>query len=436
MLARRAAKTLWNTARRNDGISVYCRFGVSPDRLNLYLINYIMQNSKLQTRVAIVGGGAVGKTAALALAQAGVEVALLSPESLQTSVPQQWDVRVFALNKQACQLLQQVKVWDAMDLSRVAPVLGMDVYGSAAQSGQLNFSAYQACQQELAFIVEDSNLNYALDTALRFANCQRLQTSANSMRVQADGVTLGLADGGQLQAELVIGADGANSWVRHQADIGYGVRHYHQKGVVANFECSKPHRGIARQWFVAEQGIIALLPLPGQRVSLVWSAPDELAAILLQQSVAELAARLAPYAEAELGSLTPVLPELHRGFPLRLIKPNALVADRVALIGDAAHVVHPLAGHGMNLGFADIRDFLRVLSECSEGQDLGEQKVLQRYQRLRKEEVLLMQVATDGLARLFATELSPVKEMREFGMNLLNRLPVIKNRLIQHALGK
>lgn len=395
-----------------------------------------MQNSILQTSVAIVGGGAVGKSAALALAQAGVEVALLSPEALQTSVPQQWDVRVFALNKQAHQLLQQIKVWDAMDLSRVAPVLGMDVFGSASQSGQLNFSAYQACQQELAYIVEDGNLNFALDTALRFANCQRLATTASSLRVQADGVMLGLADGRSLQAQLVVGADGANSWVRHQADIGYGVRHYHQQGVVANFECSKPHRGIARQWFVAEQGIIALLPLPGQRVSLVWSAPDELAKSLLQQSVAELAARLAPYAEAELGSLSPVQPELHRGFPLRLIKPNALVADRVALIGDAAHVVHPLAGHGMNLGFGDVRDLVRVISESSAGQDLGEQKLLQRYQRLRKEEVLLMQVATDGLARLFATDLSPVKELREFGMNLLNRLPVIKNRLIQHALGK
>lgn len=396
-----------------------------------------MQNSVLQTEVVIVGGGAVGKTAALALAQAGIAVTLLSPEALHAAAPQQWDVRVFALNKLAYHLLQQVKVWDAMDLSRVEPVLGMDVYGSAAQSGQLNFSAYQACQQELAFIVEDGNLNFALDTALRFANnCQRWQTSATAMQVHADGVVLQLADGRSLQAQLVIGADGANSWVRHQADIGYGLRHYHQQGVVANFECAKPHRGIARQWFVAEQGIIALLPLPGQRVSLVWSAPDELAQRLLQQPVAELAAQLAPYAEAELGSLSPVQPELHRGFPLRLIRPDALVANRVALIGDAAHVVHPLAGHGMNLGFADIRDLVKVIGERQPGQDLGEMKLLQRYQRLRKEEVLLMQVATDGLSRLFASDVTPVKELREMGMNLLNRLPVIKNRLIQHALGK
>ena len=277
-----------------------------------------MQNSVLQTEVVIVGGGAVGKTAALALAQAGIAVTLLSPEALHAAAPQHWDVRVFALNKLAYHLLQQVKVWDAMDLSRVEPVLGMDVYGSAAQSGQLNFSAYQACQQELAFIVEDGNLNFALDTALRFANnCQRWQTSATAMQVQADGVVLQLADGRSLQAQLVIGADGANSWVRHQADIGYGVRHYHQQGVVANFECAKPHRGIARQWFVAEQGIIALLPLPGQRVSLVWSAPDELAQRLLQQPVAELAVQLAPQGR-----------QVHRAATAPPLRPPLLAAVR------------------------------------------------------------------------------------------------------------
>jgi len=157
---------------------------------------------------------------------------------------------------------------------------------------------------------------------------------------------------------------------------------------------------------------------------------------LLRQPAAQLAQHLGKYASHVLGALTPLEPEVVRDFPLTLVKPHAMTAPRVALIGDAAHVIHPLAGHGMNLGFADVVALLKVVNEREQQRDCGDARVLSRYARARKEEVLLMQLATDGLARLFGTGLEPLRMVRNIGLNLVNHLPVLKRRLMAHALGK
>jgi 2-polyprenyl-6-methoxyphenol hydroxylase-like FAD-dependent oxidoreductase len=178
------------------------------------------------------------------------------------------------------------------------------------------------------------------------------------------------------------------------------------------------------------------LPLPGELVSLVWSAPDPLADELMAESQGELAIRLARWAEPVLGELKPLPGGQMRAFPLALLRPHSVVAARVALIGDAAHVVHPLAGHGMNLGFADIDALLATLDQREEQRDIGDARVLARYARARKEDVLLMQLATDGLERLFASDLEPVRVIRNLGLNLLDKFPVLKRRLMAQALGK
>ena len=224
--------------------------------------------------------------------------------------------------------------------------------------------------------------------------------------------------------------------MRGQCDIGLDYRSYGQQGVVTNFECEIPHHGVAHQWFVEEQGIIALLPLPGNRVSLVWSAPDALAAELLREPLSALVSRLEEYCLDTLGHLTPVLPEDIKAFPLRLIRPHSMIAQRVALIGDAAHAVHPLAGHGMNLGFGDVTSLLALMKAREDHCDCGDAKLLERYRRSRKADVMLMQITTDGLARLFGSDLAPLRLARNVGLNLLNRLPVLKNKLISHAMGK
>jgi ubiquinone biosynthesis UbiH/UbiF/VisC/COQ6 family hydroxylase len=396
-----------------------------------------------ESDICIVGNGAVGKAAALGFAQAGLRVNLLCaplavPASPPLAVSADWDVRVYALNHVAHGLLSSLKVWDALDLSRVAPVTAMQVQGGGgADASRLGFDAYGAHATELAWIVEDKNLNQALDTAMRFAqNLTLVQGRAQHLSALPDGAQIRLEDGSVLRTALVVGADGAQSWVRGACDIGLDYRSYHQQGVVTNFDCEKPHHGVAQQWFVEDQGIIALLPLPGNRVSLVWSAPDALAQTIMGEPLSALVARLMPYCADSLGQLTPVLPEAIRAFPLRLMRPHSMIASRVALVGDAAHVVHPLAGHGMNLGFADVADLLKIMKEREAHRDCGEARLLERYKRARKEEVMLMQLTTDGLSRLFASDLAPVRLIRDLGLNLLDRLPVVKGKLIAHAMGK
>lgn len=393
-----------------------------------------------QSDVCIIGNGVIGKSAALGFAQAGHSVTLLAPSGAEAqTMPSAWDVRVYALNHTAHDLLSSLRVWNALDLERVAPVDAMDVKSDGTQqdAGRLVFDAYGARTGALAWIVEDANLNQALDAALRFAaNVKIVRGRAMALHVNSDTAQVALDNGDVLHASLVVGADGGQSWVRGQCDIGIDYRPYHQRAVVANFECEKSHHGVAYQWFASHEGIIALLPLPGRRVSLVWSAPDPLAEQLMRESQAQLAQRLALYAGESLGALRPIEPEVVKAFPLALIRPHAITAPRVALIGDAAHVVHPLAGHGMNLGFGDVATLLKVVAERESQRDCGDARILSRYARARKEEILLMQLATDGLERLFAAEFEPVRVLRNFGLSLVNKLPVIKNRLIAHALGK
>lgn len=399
-----------------------------------------------QIDLCIVGNGAIAKTAALGFAQAGLQVTMLIPPANGAATraratapePVAWDARVYALNHTAFNLLSSLKVWGALDAERVAPVDAMAIKGDAEQhGGDLTFDAFSANVDALAWIVEDSNLNQALDAALKFApNVTVVQGRATRLQTETTHATVHLEHGDAIHASLVLGADGAQSWVRAQCDIGLDYRSYGQRAVVSNFACEHAHHGVARQWFTGAQGIIALLPLPGKQVSLVWSAPEPLAQELLRESPGQLAARLAHWCGHELGALQPLQPELVRAFSLSLIKPHAMIAPRVALVGDAAHVVHPLAGHGMNLGFGDIVDLLKVIDERESQRDCGDERVLARYARARKEDVLLMQMVTDGLARLFAANFEPLRILRNLGMNLFDKLPVLKQRLIAHALGK
>jgi 2-octaprenylphenol hydroxylase len=407
-----------------------------------------MKNSSSESEsvdVCVVGGGVIGKAAALALAQAGQRVTLLiggSPVAAASSrpmaAPAAWDVRVYAVNQVARDLLDGLKVWDALDAARVTAVDGMLVTGDAKNNpGVLEFDAYSARVGALAWIVEDRNLNQALDAALKFApNLKIIHAAAVALQGNQDNAVLQLGNGEKICTKLVVGADGGQSWVRSQCDIGLDYRAYGQRAIVSNFSGSKPHHGVAYQWFTHTQGIVALLPLPDAHVSLVWSAPEALASTLLSESPAQLAQRLSSLAGAQLGELTPLQPEIVKDFPLALIKPHAMIAPRVALVGDAAHVIHPLAGHGMNLGFADVAALVKTVREREPQRDCGDPRVLARYARTRKEDVLLMQVATDSLARLFEVDAEPLRLMRNAGLHLVNRLPALKRRLMTHALGQ
>lgn len=393
--------------------------------------------------VCIVGNGPIAKTAALGFSQAGHSVTLLCP-TIGAKAPaataggdKPWDARVYALNHTAHSLLSSLKVWDAMEQDRIAPVESMKVTGDGKHGGGLEFDSFGAHVDSLAWIVEDRNLNQALDAALKFAaNVKMLHGRAVSLDGSSDPARITMDDGTSVDADLVVGADGKHSWVRGQCDIGYDYRTYNQRAIVTNFSCERPHHGVAHQWFTCEEGIIALLPLPGNRVSLVWSAPDTLADTLLNETLSEMALRIEVYASKELGALRPLVPEEVMAVPLALIRPHSIVGPRVALAGDAAHAIHPLAGHGMNLGFADIQDLLKVIAAREPQRSIGDSRVLARYVRERKEDVLLMQLATDGLERLFGSDLEPLRVVRNFGLNLLDKFPFIKRKLIAQAMGK
>ena len=393
----------------------------------------------IHSDICIIGGGAIGKAAALALARAGMQVSLVTPAMPPTKLASgdHRDQRVFALNPVAHSLLSTLKVWEAMDATRIAPVDAMAVHGDGASAGHIGFDAYAARTDALAWIVEDQNLNQALDSALKFANgLQIINSTATQLHTDEHQAAVTLHDGSQIHASLIVGADGAQSWVRSQADIGIDYRAYNQRAIVGNFSCEKPHHGVASQWFLGEQGIVALLPLPGSRVSLVWSAPDKLAETILQESPEQLCQRLAQLPGQTLGELTMLAPTTPQSFALRFIRAGAMVANRVALIGDAAHVVHPLAGQGMNLGFGDIDALLAAIAKRDQANDCGDARTLARYARHRNEEVLLMQLTTDGLQRLFETDLAPLKVLRNLGMTALDKLPFLKRQLMTHALGR
>ena len=391
----------------------------------------------MRYEIGVIGNGAVGKAAALGFAQAGLRVMLLCPAGATAArvMKPEWDARVFALNHTAKNLLSGLKVWDALDPERVAAVESMHEFGDAdTTEATLQMDAYAAHQDTMAWIIEDQNLNQALDAALRFAPNVQVVTG-KTREMSPDFSELILETGESVEADLWVGADGAQSWMRNQAGIGLDYRSYGQRGVVANFSCSKPHHGVAHQWFVGEQGIVALLPLPGQQVSLVWSAPDALAATLQAESMEQLVQRLSVFCAGALGELTPLAPYRVQSFPLNFISPHSIIGPQLALVGDAAHAVHPVAGHGMNLGFSDVVTLLETVTQREAWRSCGDIRVLQRYARARKEEVLLMQCVTDGLVRLFGSSSPVLQTGRKIGMSLVNKLPVFKNLLIQHAMG-
>lgn len=375
--------------------------------------------------VAIVGAGVVG--AALARALASLRVALLAQPAPPRPGPGALDSRIYAISPGNAAFLARIGAWTAIPQDRLAPVHAMRVFGDDGQA-RLEFDAYRSGVAELAWIVEDAELQAALRAGLEVyssAECGRIE-------VDAERATLSLRDGTALRAKVVVGADGAHSVVRAQAGIAVREQGYGQVAVVANFACERPHRNVALQWF---QGgpVLALLPLPGERVSMVWSVAEAEAARLLALAPEELCDAVAAASRHALGALG--LVSAPRAFPLRRLRAQRMVAPRTALLGDAAHVIHPLAGQGANLGLQDARALAGVLLGREPFRDAGELRLLRRYERSRAEAVTAMDAVVHGLHGLFGRGRGEVlAHLRNAGLNLADRLPVLKNLLIRQAM--
>jgi ubiquinone biosynthesis UbiH/UbiF/VisC/COQ6 family hydroxylase len=384
--------------------------------------------------VIVVGGGLVGASAALALNAAGLRIAVVdSQRPPSVADPAGWDSRVYAISPGSAKFLGECGVWSALDGARLRAVEDMQVFGDDAISA-LAFGAYEAGLRELAVIVESRELQRVLWGALERAPHVEILAPVvgRELIFSADAAQLELEDGRILRACLIVAADGADSWVRTQAAIDVKVRLYGQTAVVANFGTARPHRGAAMQWFQRD-GVLALLPLPGERVSMVWSTTPERAANLLAMTAAELAAEVATAAHDIYGEMQVITPAA--AFPLRMQSVRRLVKPRLALIGDAAHNVHPLAGQGVNLGFRDARELAQVLTQRGAQSDCGDFHLLRRYERARREDIATMQLVTGTLQRLFNNDDARLATLRNLGLRLVNRQSGLKNLLVQHAVG-
>ena len=381
----------------------------------------------------IVGGGLVGTSCALALAQQGLQVSLIDSKSIlmNDDLDQSWDKRIYAISSGNAEWLESLGVWGKMDRERICPIENMQIWGDIVEK-PLEFKSYEANAKNLGYIVESRQLEQALWAALRSRGIEMLTgTECTSFSVERDQAVLEVADGRCFKSKLVVAADGANSWLRNEAGIPVQSHDYQQMGVVANFETEFAHQQIARQWF-REDGVLAWLPLPGKRISMVWSTSNDKASQLLQLDENALATEVAEAGVHSLGKLKTITDTV--AFPLVMQIAHHLVQPRLALIGDAAHQIHPLAGQGVNLGFRDVIALAATLAQKNSYQDIGDFVLLRQYERLRKTDMQTMRYLTHGLHMLFANNHAMIKKVRNWGLSLTNSQGRLRRYLMKRAL--
>ena len=368
--------------------------------------------------VLVRGSGCVGRALALSLGAQGLRVALLG--SAEPTAAQREDVRTYALNAASVALLRDLKVWDSLPPDAVCPVYDMQVSGDGPAS-RLDFSAWQQGVSELAFIVDASALEQQLAAALRFSPHVQIVDAA-------------------VPAALTAGCEGRESqqggW---RAGLGVKVEthDYGQRAIAARLVADVPHQGVARQWF-RQPDVLALLPFekpqPGASYGLVWSVPQERANELLAADPAEFEAALNEASGGAAGRLQ--LASGRASWPLALSRTAPLCGEGWVLLGDAAHLVHPLAGQGLNLGLADVAALAQVIRAREAWRDLGDERLLRRYARERLAATWAMGELTDGLLRLFASDTPALRGLRNQGLRWLNAAAPLKRFVTARALGK
>lgn len=383
-----------------------------------------------QYDIVIVGAALVGASAAVALAKQGFNVALVDRKSpiSQAINDELWDSRIYAISPGNADWLKDLGVWQRVSVERVTPINAMKIW-SDANPEPLAFVAEDAFANTLGYILESSALQRALLDELQTLDVDMWIGEGASIDLNEQDARLMLLEGTQITAKLMIAADGGSSWVRESSGLSQQKTRYEHVGVVANFEVELPHQNIARQWFV-EEGILAWLPLAGNRISMVFSTKQS--ENLMALSPADLADYVAQVGGHALGKMRVITPAV--AFPLSKQNASALIANRLALVGDAAHQVHPMAGQGVNLGFRDVVELVKVLAERNPLVDIGDRFVLRRYERARKADVLSMQVLTHGLYGAFDSKQALIRTVRNWGLSLPNRHPILKSALMKQAL--
>ncbi len=390
--------------------------------------------------VVVVGGAMAGAgTAALLAAMPAtrdLRIALVEPRPAAAPAQDEpLDLRVSALSRASQELLERTGAWPAV-AARAAPYHRMVVWEQRqepAGPGSLVFDAAELGEPDLGHIGENRSIQAALTGRAEAQGAVLIRADFATLEATRDAVRIGLGDGREFRAGLVVGADGAGSAVRRQAGIGTRGRDYGQRAVVAHLATGKPHAATAWQRFL-DTGPLALLPLADGRVSLVWSTLPEEAQALVQLDDAGFGRRVTEASAGVLGELAPTTQRA--SFPLRLLHANRYAAERVVLVGDAAHTVHPLAGQGINLAFLDAAALVDVVGDAvASGDDPGEARALRRYERWRKAEALAAIALLDGTQRLFFGGSALKSRLRQTALGLAQSSGTAKRLLMQRALG-
>lgn len=364
--------------------------------------------------VLVRGSGCVGRALALSLGAQGLRVALLG--SAEPTAAQREDVRTYALNAASVALLRDLKVWDSLPPDAACPVYDMQVSGDGAAS-KLELSAWQQGVAELAFIVDAGALEQQLAAALRF-----------SPHVQIVDASV--------PAALIAGCEGRDGAWRAELGVKVESHDYGQCAIAARLVADAPHQGVARQWF-RQPDVLALLPFekpqPGASYGLVWSLPEARATELMAADPADFEAALNEASGGAAGHLQ--LASGRSSWPLALSRTSPLCGDGWALLGDAAHLIHPLAGQGLNLGLADVAALARVIRQRESWRGLGDERLLRRYVRERLAATWAMGELTDGLLRLFASDTPALRGLRNQGLRWLNAAAPLKRLMTARALG-
>lgn len=385
--------------------------------------------------ITIVGGGMVGLALAASFSDTHLRIAVIEstlPENTLLAMP---DTRVSALSRASELFLKNIKAWDGIVSRRLSPYQAMEVWEKDSFA-RLSFNANELAQSNIGHIVENRVIQLALlDRVKQLSNVTLFMPNrCETMAVGESEAWITLDSGDSISSKLVVGADGANSWVRHQQDIPLTHWDYGHSAIVANIRTSEPHQGVARQIFTP-QGPIAFLPLSDPHLcSLVWSTEPNRADMLMSRSNTLFNQYLTSEFDARLG-LCEVEGERH-SFPLKMRYARNFVVNRVALVGDAAHTIHPLAGQGVNLGFLDAASLVEVVTELwKQGEDIGLQRNLRSYERWRKAEAAKMIAAMQGFKDLFEGDNPAKKLVRGLGMQFIGHLPGMKEEMMKRALG-
>lgn len=387
----------------------------------------------LHTDVAVVGGGMVGGALALALAQNGFMVSVLekaAPPAFDAA--SQPDVRISAISASSVSLLRSLGVWDAVLAMRAHPWRCLETW--EWQSAHVVFDAQELKLPNLGYMVENNVLQLALWQALEAHPQVTLHhgASLHAMRVEGDRHRLGLSDDVEIEARLVVGADGALSQVRQLAGIGIHGWQYPQSCMLITVQCENEPGDSTWQQF-SPTGPRAFLPLFDHWASLVWYDTPARIRQLQSLPMPQLQREIATHFPQRLGHVTPVAAG---AFPLTRRHAQHYIQPGLALVGDAAHTIHPLAGQGVNLGYRDVDALIDVLANArSYGEDWASERVLKRYQTRRRSDNLLMQSGMDLFYAGFSNDLKPLKILRNIGLMAAQRAGVLKRQALKYALG-